>query len=115
MKRIILLSIGALSIPALVLLGCNDRSAANGYDGGISSTQPGMDSGYPRQRSASAATGMDSGYPGYASAATGMDSGAPRQRSASAATGMDAGRASAAVWDGSLTSHPPGESLAVRQ
>jgi hypothetical protein len=64
MKRIILLGIGAVCIPSLVLFGCNDRSGAIRYDGGMTSTQPSSadpDSGSKQSPGASAATEMNAG------------------------------------------------------
>ncbi len=56
MKRIVLLSIGALCIPSLALLGCNERSATKSYDGGVASATKSYDGGVART-----ANGMDGG------------------------------------------------------
>ena len=77
MKRIILLGIGAMCIPSLVVLGCNDRSATNGYDGGFANTTQTYDGGF-------ASTGMDSS-------------------SKATATEVQA-KAGAGAWEGGLSS-----------
>ena len=121
MKRIVLLSIGALCIPSLALLGCNERSATKSYDGGVASATKSYDGGVART-----ANGMDGGLAiqpktydgGLASAAgeavrgvanqekvydgglagTDMDSGSK------APTELHANTGSAAAWEGGLSS-----------
>ena len=110
MKGIKQLSIGLACAASLAVVGCHGRSAAVGYDAGLTSAATGYEAGF-----ANAATGYDAGF---ASAATGyeaglktanapgqgMDSGMPPNVTPKATVQAQTGVTTSA-WDGGFTQH----------